>query len=227
MTFESCTESFWTPARREMHSWFQRNAPSLGELYEATLRILFDCNIPGKTRLVAHAVREIGNNLPDVIAGTTLRNRVEYVQRCDDIVEELKRTKYSLEAAESAAFSGGEPPSSYVRVPLSIMKSFVLLVRDHERGRERNSDKALRLLNAINPENIALKDYLRPIIRQWLGTINWFMQFVHDNGSRDQDANMNEFNDKFRFFEDMLSSILREFYKTVEDLDEILDQTNS
>jgi hypothetical protein len=49
----------WTPRRRELREWLRRNAPSLAELYEGAVSLLFDVPIPGYTRFVAHAVREI------------------------------------------------------------------------------------------------------------------------------------------------------------------------
>ncbi|MBN2413960.1 hypothetical protein JXQ31_19960 [candidate division KSB1 bacterium] len=63
-------ESYWTKERLDLKAWFQRNAPSLGELYEGVLKLLYtDEKIPGWTRFVAHAIREIGNRLPDIVIG--------------------------------------------------------------------------------------------------------------------------------------------------------------
>jgi len=54
MGSEYQAETYWTEARLELRAWFQRNAFSLGELYEGALRMLFDSQFPGRTRFVAH-----------------------------------------------------------------------------------------------------------------------------------------------------------------------------
>ncbi len=228
MVFETSTDSFWTPARLEIHSWFGRNAPSLGELYEASLQVLFNNSIPGKSRLVAHAVREIGNRLPVIIAGNTISTRVEYAKHCDNIVDEINKCGCSLETLGTSILSDTHGLSDNMAIiPFQVLQKISALLKDHEQGTDTNRDKALRLFNTIDSSDVELQDYMRPILNQWVNTIRWFITIVHDNGKRDQDINMNEFNDKFRLFENMLGSILRGYYKTVEDLDEILEKTNN
>jgi hypothetical protein len=55
-------------SRRDLVEWFAKNAPSLGQLYVASLRMLDDRDFPGRGYLICHAVREIGNRLPNVVA---------------------------------------------------------------------------------------------------------------------------------------------------------------
>src|SRR5260221_12808042 len=53
--------SCWTPERQKVKDWLAQESPSLGELYEGAVRILFELRPPGYRLFVAHAVREIGN----------------------------------------------------------------------------------------------------------------------------------------------------------------------
>src|SRR5262249_17939537 len=53
--------SCWTPERLELKAWLTRNAPSLAELYEGAICLLFEHRLPGYTRFVTHAAREIAN----------------------------------------------------------------------------------------------------------------------------------------------------------------------
>lgn len=47
--------------------------------------MLFEGQVPGYTRLVAHCVREIRNRLPAAISGATAGGRVDYKNRLDTI----------------------------------------------------------------------------------------------------------------------------------------------
>ena len=90
-------ENYWTEQRRDLLSWLQRNAPSLGELYEGSLIMIHNHDFPGKTRLIAHAVREIKNRLPDAIAGPKTATRLQYKNRLDDIVGDWQKSGLSLD----------------------------------------------------------------------------------------------------------------------------------
>jgi hypothetical protein len=90
--------TFWTESRRELKEWFGKNAPPLGELYEGARRMVFDSTFPGRTRFVAHAVREIRNRLPDVITGTTSR-RFEWVNRLDVLARKWQKAGLSVDGS--------------------------------------------------------------------------------------------------------------------------------
>lgn len=74
-----------TPRRRELLGWFDRNAPSLCEAYEAAVRLLNLPGFPARVHLIAHLVRDIANRLPDVIEGST-SGRVGYGEHDDSDV---------------------------------------------------------------------------------------------------------------------------------------------
>jgi hypothetical protein len=57
----------WTTARREIRDWLHEQAPSLAELYESAVGLMFEVRRPGRVRLVAHCLREICNRLPVVV----------------------------------------------------------------------------------------------------------------------------------------------------------------
>ena len=80
----------WTPARRELLAWHKRNAPSLAELYEGAVELLYRQQLPGWTRFVGHAVREIRNRLPDAISGSTQVPPSETAKHLDAISQAWK-----------------------------------------------------------------------------------------------------------------------------------------
>jgi len=68
---------------------------------------------------------------------------------------------------------------------------------------------------------------MRPIIMHWLEVTEWFVKRVHHPGTRDERVNPRELREHFELFEATLRALIRGFFKTVEELDEILEEANS
>jgi hypothetical protein len=220
--------NYWSEKRIELSKWFKRNAPSLGELYEGALRMVFDESFPGRVRFVAHAVREIRNQLPDVIAGPVGSN-LQYKNRLDDIANAWQKEGLPLDGslpvnvtAEKLNIGRQEVPIS-VKVYIEIAK----LIRDHLDARKRPKDEARRLFQAIDPRNKEAEPALRPIIENWIKVTEWFVKRVHDSGVEDVKRGAQQLKERFEIFERALFAIVGEFFKTVEELDAILEEANS
>jgi hypothetical protein len=228
MEIASSIEHYWTEPRTELRAWLQRNAPSLAELYEGALRIAFDGNFPGRTRFIAHAVREISNRLPGVIAGEIGGSTLQYKNRVDTIAKAWQRSGYSLDGIIPTGVGHENPAlSPDIQMPPQLFKEIASLLKDHSEVRETKQEAASRLFEAIAPENQILRDTLRPVIMQWLKINEWFMKYAHDNGSQDEDVDKDQFQSQFELFETTLSALTRSYFKTIEGLDEILEDTNS
>lgn len=220
----------WTPRRIELRGWLQRNAPSLGELYESSVALMFVTPMPGRIRLIAHAVREIRNRLPDVISGAKSGATLQYKNRLDDVTKAWLRGGLPTDGSfpNTTLGLGGEPPETPdIPIDRRVFMEVSRLVKDHVAARQRPEEAAIRLFEAIAPENRPLRDSLRPIIRQWLSITEWFVARAHDSGQTDADYDEREFRAKFELFEAALAALVRGFFITVKELDEILEDTNS
>jgi hypothetical protein len=220
----------WTPVRLEIRSWLERNAPSLAELYEGAVLLLFVSPVPGRVRMVAHAVREIRNRLPDVISGPMAKSRLDYTTRLDKIAcqwEVKGLTREGLASQVSAHSAGGSLPSQDVQVDRQIFLEIDSLVRDHIATRSKPGDAAIRLFIGIAPENQQMRETIRPVIEQWLAITNWFMGKAHDSGVTDRDCDFAQLCKQFTLFELVLGALVRSFFTTLDDLDEILEDANS
>lgn len=217
--------------RLEIKSWFQRNAPSLGELYEGAVLLIYEIPVPGKVRFVCHAVREIRNRLPDVISGMKTGGRLDYKSRLDKIAELWDKNGYNPVSFSKNVLT--EKSESLPQADISIQandKLFQLigrLIQDHNAAREKPTDAAQRLFECFDSSNRQSPDTLVPRINQWLDITNWFMGKAHDSGKVDSDCNFNKLQEKFELFEATLGSLIREFFKTVDELDEILEDANT
>jgi acyl transferase domain-containing protein len=62
--------------RAQIRAALAKHAPALVEAYDAAVRLSGDETFPWRLRLVAHAVREIANALPEALLGAKARPRV-------------------------------------------------------------------------------------------------------------------------------------------------------
>lgn len=220
----------WTSRRIELRGWLQRNAPSLAELYEGGVRLISVTPVPGRARLVAHAVREIRNRLPDVISGVKSGALLQYKNRLDALARVWERSGLPVDGSlpdTTVRLTGDPPETPDIPIDRRVLLEVAGLVRDHMTVREKPQDAAIRLFEAIAPENRALRDSLLPVIRQWLSITEWFVGRAHDSGQTDADGDETEFRAKFELFESILAALVRGFFSTVRELDEILEDTNS
>jgi len=221
-------ESYWTGDRKELRDWFRRNAPSLGGLYEGALRMIFDASFPGRVRFVAHAVREIRNSLPDVIAGQRGGGPLQYKNLLDPIVERWKKEGLPMDGTIPVPVTkNSQPITSKIPISKQLYREIAALIKKHLEAREKPKDSALRLFEAISPDYQNQRDYLRPVINQWIEVSEWFVSQVHDPRRTDSSIDERDFKNKFELFEEFLKAIIREFFKTTKELDEILEAANS
>ena len=219
----SNNESYWNDLRKELRVWLQSNAPSLGILYEGTLKILFIDGFPGKEIFVAHAVREIRNRLPDHIIGVRIRKRVEYVNKLDSIVKEWERIGISLDGTLPLnLIDGGQIPSDRIELPRKLYIEITSLLREHKDSRETKKDVAIRLFEGIAPENKGLGHTLQPILTQWLDEKYSFVGIAHGESITEKELMI-----RFENFENIMAGLIRGFFKTLKGLDEILEDTNN
>jgi hypothetical protein len=222
--------TYWTDDRKELRAWFARNAPSLGELYQGALRILFsETPFPGRVRFVSHAVREIRNRLPDVIAGPKQSQLLQYKNRMNELCKKWEKANLPTDGSLPISLSKENevPKTTDVTIPIHVYMEIARLVRDHIRSRETPRDAAKRLYEAIDPNNQMAEAILRPRINHWIEVTEWFVNRVHDNGSTDDQIDLEEFNNRFEVFERALLAMVRGFFETVEELDEILEEANA
>jgi hypothetical protein len=180
----------WTPERRELNTWFQRNAPSLGELYEGAVIMLYGSGrpLPGWSRFVAHAVREVGNRLPDAVGGRQVAGPLEYATRCESLARRWEELGLPLDGSIPPV-GLDSPPASIPDVPLppEVYRLVTDLVRDHRAVYERQRDKARRFFAKVIPESRGVPSAVQPVIDQWFAIVKWFVRHAHDRLQPDAD----------------------------------------
>jgi hypothetical protein len=206
-----------------------REAPSLAELYEGAVCLLFEHRLAGYTRFVGHAVREIRNRLPSAITGSQSTKQLQYKNRLDAILEQWKKADLGtggLTPVPMVPGSAGSRPAE-VALPAGLAQSISELIAEHEATREKPRDVAEKLFIGLKPENKKFQDAIRPAITQWLDVTDRFMKIAHDNGRKDSAMDDGELVGNFELFETALGAIAQQFFTTTDTLDEILEDANS
>ena len=221
--------TYWTPRRAELHAWMSRQALSLAELYEGAVRLIYDNPLPGRVRFVSHAVREIRNRLPEIISGVRAGGGLQYKNRLDEIVKTWRDAGSSPDGALTESYLSNEsvPSSPDSTLPRRLFLQIATLIKDHESARTKPEDAAFLLFEALAPENQQARDTLRPVVSQWLQVTKWFLKKAHDSGRPDSYYDEEEFRRQFELFESTLGSLVWSFFVTTDELDEILEDTNS
>ncbi len=107
------------------------------------------------------------------------------------------------------------------------MQEIAVVLSEYAETRETNLEKAKRLFEGVDPQTQASSKAFTPIVTQWLEVTNWFLGVVHDSGKTDARLDTIQLQRHFELFEATLGALTREFFKTIGDLDEILENTNT
>jgi hypothetical protein len=244
-TFAS-PEPYWNPLRRELEAWLGRYSPDLVEIYRGSLKILFDPAFPGRLRFVAHAVREIRNRVPDAITGTTPK-RVEYINNCDRMLALWRRAGLPMDGTIPATVVTAGASTASVEIPRPIYAQVAGLLREHSDARETKRQRAERMYQGLNPTEISTSEVPSVVVDEWFEATEWAVERVHlPSPSRTSEASSVEegnfastgegapsivseeqLRPRFELFEHALGALIRTFFATTEELDEILEETNS
>lgn len=225
------TGSHWSNNRLELLAWFRRNASSLGELYQAAVTMLGESSLPGRSRFIAHAVREIRNRLPEVLSGAKSKPGFQWKQRLDELSKVWTKAGFSIDgslpmtATLERQASALPPPD--VSMPRHLFLQIAETLHDHSLAREKPREAATRLFEVCAPENKQAKETLGPIVVQWLEITEWFVRRAHDSGQCDNEHDWKEFASRFILFETTLIALRGQFFSTIQGLDEILDDANA
>jgi len=220
------TAGLWTTPRIELKAWLYRHAPGLSALYAGAVQLVFGSPVPGRIRFVAHAIREVCNRLPDAVCGVETE-RVDYPTRMDEIAIGWERSGPRLDGSEYAREAPGPDGPGRASIDAALCAKLVALVGDHARGRKRSQENAARLFEAVSPENQALREMLAPVIRQWIEIGRWSVGQAHNWKLSDEEFPEQELRRRFDLFETTLMALARGFFEAVDELDEILEETNS
>lgn len=215
---------YWTTSRLRLAQWFEENAPALGELYRGSLHILYaNPQVPGRVRLISHAVREVRNNLPRAVAGAVTAQRYDTNKKLENLAQ-----SWAFDADGQGGGPTPEPTSRPAEISISWEKYQELnsLLRDFQNSLETRREAARRLFKVLAEEYSSTEAEVEPQVSQWLKVTEWFMERTHATEKVDSDYSWDEFKDKFGLFEETLTSLTSGYFHTEKGIDELLAEAN-
>jgi len=209
------TEKYLTKKRAGLLAWFQRAANPLAETYESALRILKDKHFPDRVLFIAHAVREINNSLPELLAPASKRGRLEYGTLLDKIIPNWS-TIPSLDAMKVE-----DPADETVKISMRSALQIDSLIQAHNKSKELPAqfDALFKILMSSQPSkgDINLK-----IIKDFRDTHDIFVGWSKKRTLLEKPPSEEELHKQFNKFEDTLYSFVGNFFSSTERLDELL-----
>lgn len=218
--------TLWSAHRRDLLEWLSRRAPSLGELYEGSVVLTLARRVRGWTRLVCHAVREIMDRLPKISSGQKNPAMFQFSQRLDRLADIWGRNGLLTGPLGGAGGDTSEAETE-IPVPADVFEETRQMIQEYAASRLTPEQVAERLYVSFDPESKHARRELRPVLLQWIGVRKWFVKRAHDSGKPDADHDEMELQRQFALFERCFGALVRPFYETIGDLDEILEEANS
>ncbi len=88
------------------------------------------------------------------------------------------------------------------------------------------------MLNALDPPEEIVEDVPAAIVSEWLANTGWGVKYAHEASQGAEEMPLDppmgddDLRRRFELFEDALGGILRTFFATTDELDEILGKAN-
>jgi hypothetical protein len=239
--------SGWTLRRQQVHDRLAGKAPPLAGLYASAVFLLHHPAWPGRHYLLGHAVREIGQRLPDFL-DPRRRARAEVDAALQAFVAawsgaglpitetEPAAPSTSLQEGDdstSALPSGPSNPESLI-IPTDVVQAASKLVGAHQQGSTNNYRKAASIILASSvPDRTTTAEEANPgdardaTVLLWTKTVDWFMDFTHVSATRRVLPPEEELEHRFDIVENIIEAILARWYEVLDDLDEALAAANT
>ena len=219
----------WDAQRARIYSWLgDQGGVGFAEAFKGAAMVMHS-KPSAYVRFVCHAIRDITNGLPAMIAKQQ-RKQVQYQQLVSGIfaqweTEKLPRSPITtanavLEERVSGRFTD-------VTISAELVEKIGTLLNEHEQGRARGKENPLTFLEASIPESAGRPDLLAIPRAQWKALHDDAQDDAHENGHGCNAEDEADCANLFSRFETLLSSLAGSYYRSLENLDAILEEANA
>jgi len=214
-------KSYWRPpVREELRRWFGERAPTLEPAYASAVELINLPNFPGRINLICHAVRDIFEILPDILDG---KKRV----RPGDILRPAKELASSWKQHPPTELNSDISSSDYViRSELYTKTNSVV---ETARRIEDQSSKEQRFAEVLfHSLDRSKEDSIAPwIIKTFKEEYKYFIGWAHFRKMDSSAGFEAELTKHFKDFERAVHSLIGPYFSGKEELDGILQATNT
>ncbi len=209
--------------RAQLRAALEKHAPAMVNRYDAAVRLVEDETFPWRLRLVAHAVREIANALPEELLGLKAGRDSDAV--LGEITQAWQRDVPSSALGGRGSPGAIVPMSTGVSVPADLFAKLDEYFRTRARSIRRR-DAAEALFAWTDPFNRAQLASLGPVLKAWIEATSWFVAKTHAPRQLGPDqgigADEQELPRRFAAFERALHGLLGGFFAVQADIETIV-----
>ncbi|MDE2987100.1 MAG: hypothetical protein OXT70_03485 [Chloroflexota bacterium] len=194
--------------------------PALRDLYEGARRILSeDEPLPGWTRFVPHAVREVVRGIPDAL-DTPKESRLDYGGRLDAITAKWEQARLPLEGV-GLAVQGDDR----VLIPTDLAADIARLLREHQSSTQTTvRSRFRRLADASAP--LGSEGAASQWAEEYHRIHKWAQRNSHEPERWTTAPEVSDYREQFDRFESAVAGLLSDYGQNKGALDDILADTN-
>jgi hypothetical protein len=183
----------FTPRQSAVYLSLLRKNSELAELYRCALRALRDVGNPGRIFLAAHAVREMMNQLPDVMDVPAPRSG-DLGNKFNDILPTWQR------AIAGGCYATGQWLGAIDEPLRGFLRRLQTVIEWWQESHRSHREAAAVLFRRMDPAFLPLPEQLEGLrINRWLDLRRYFNNTAHREGTSDGD-----FESKLGVLEQML-----------------------
>ncbi len=214
--------SYWTTQRRELVQWLDDRAPSFTEGYVGAVRLLHTPTFSARVHLICHVVRDIYRHLPAALGAKSLPRPAEVFP---SMVKSLAEKWEKFSPNETAK---SERIGSDVVVSAQVHSCVVKLVEKSKELADQptvGKQLAIALFRSLDRRD---DEFIHPwIIKSFDDEYNFFVRRAHLARSWDRVPTDDGLTDHFEAFERAFHSLVGPYFSGKEELDAILQDTNT
>ncbi|GAF85394.1 unnamed protein product [marine sediment metagenome] len=213
----------WTQLRRELIKWLEDRAPSFTEGYMGAVRLLYTPSFPARVHFICHAVRDIYRRLPTTLGEKSLPRPQEVFP---SMVKELANRWEKFPPKDNSKYSGQAgsdipvSPQVYRYMKKIVQKSTKIAAQ-----RTVGKQLAIALFRSLDRwEN----EFIQPwVIEAFDAEYDFFVDRAHLAESVENVPSDDGLLEHFEAFERAFHSLVGPYFSGKEELDAILQDTNS
>lgn len=211
-----------TVRQRRILQWLDKINPHGARMFETALRVRGNAALPCRSRLVAHALREVCSCLENLNGQTS---RVTLDALAEKLVQAAITCGFSF---ESSPTSGADPKPKGrdpIPIPWKVAGAVRELIGAHT-ARPKGTMRAQALLDRLHGRQQTPTAEVTPTATRWHRMAQTFTRCCHDRLSADSEL-FSELDAEVEFLEEMLSSFTQGAVENLSALDEILAKANA
>ena len=214
--------SYWTKQRRELVRWLDDRAPSFSCAYVGAVRLLHTPSFPAREHFICHAVRDIYRLLPAALGAKAPTRPAE-------VLPDMARNVAKIwERYPPNQLGTSERAGSDVRISLQAYNAIQMLV-EKSKNLEGQPSTGKQLAIALFRSFDRWHDgFIYPwIINAFADEYRYFVSRAHLAISSDRVPTDDGLIEHFEAFERAFHSLVGPYFTCKEELDAILQDTNT